>query len=123
MGEATHGLGQGAEAGPVLVWAELAEAGDAGEDEAWVYLAEALVAQVPPLQGARPETLDHDVRVTRETFEDLLSLWFAQVQGHASLVAPQHLPPETHAVLGVAVRARGVSFRMFDLYDLGPEVA
>src|SRR5215212_8950648 len=32
VGEATHGLSKGAEAWPVLVRAELAEAGDAGED-------------------------------------------------------------------------------------------
>src|SRR5829696_8839147 len=123
VGEATHGLSKGAEAWPVLVRAELAEASDAGEDEARVYPAETLVAEVPPLQGARPETLDHNVRITCESPEDLLSLWFTQVQGHAPLVAPEHLPPEPHAVLRVAVRARGVSFRMFDLYDFGTEVA
>src|SRR5215211_1362681 len=123
VGEATHGLSQGAEAWPVLVRAELAEASDAGEHEARVYLAEALVAEVPPLQGARSEALDHDVRVTCETPEDLLSLWLAQVQGHTPLVAPKHLPPEAHAVPRVAVRARGVSFRMFDLCDFGPEVS
>jgi hypothetical protein len=122
VGEAAHGLGQSPEPGTVAVRAALSEACDAGEDQAGVYLAEPLVAEVPALEGAGPEALDHDVGVAGETLEDLLSVWLAQVQGDGPLVATEHLPPQADPVLAVAVRPCGVAPRVLDLQNLGPEV-
>src|SRR5829696_6627292 len=103
VGEAAHGLGQSPEPGTVPVRAALSEACDAGEDQAGVYLAEPLVAEVPAL-------------------EDLLSLGLAQVQGDRPLVAAEHLPPQADSIFGVPVRPRRVAPRVLDLQDLGPEV-
>jgi hypothetical protein len=122
VGEAAHGLGQSPEPGTIFVRAELAEACDTGEDQAWVYLAEPLVAEVPALEGAGSEALDHDVGIAGEALEDLLPIWLAQVQGDGPLVAAEHLPPQADPILAVAVRPRGVAPRVLDLQDLGPEV-
>jgi hypothetical protein len=122
VGEAAHGLGQGPEPRTVPVRAALAEAGDTGEAQAGVYLAESLVAEVPALEGAWPEALDHDVGVTGETLEDLLPLGPAQVQGDGPLVAAEHFPPQADPIFGVPVRPRGVAPRVLDFQDLGPEV-
>ena len=56
-----HGLGEGAEAGPVAVGAVLAEPGDPDQHQAGVEIVQHVPTDAPALQRARAEVLDHHI--------------------------------------------------------------
>ena len=72
VAEPAHRLRDGREARTLGVGTGLAVAGDAGEDDARVRGREPVVAEVPPLERARPEVLGEDVRDADELEQELL---------------------------------------------------
>src|SRR5437773_7635272 len=83
-----------------------------------------LVAQTPPLERAGTEVLDDDVRPRGEVAEDALAVGAREVERGRPLVAPDHLPPQTDAVLARAVMPGGIGLpRMLDLGHVRAEVA
>ena len=123
-GEAAHRLGERAEAGPRAVRPELAEAGDARDDEAGVERVQHLGADAPAFERAGSEVLDQHVGVGDELLEELRAVGVAEVQRDRLLVAADHLPPQRHAVLDVAVAAHRVAaLGVLDLDHVGAEVA
>ncbi|GAB3849885.1 hypothetical protein GCM10027610_073830 [Dactylosporangium cerinum] len=121
--EPAHRLGEGAEAGPGRIRAELAKRGDPRDDQARVELEQHVGPEAPALQGARPEVLDQDVGAGQEAFEQLGAGGTGQVEGDAALVPPEQRPPQRHAVLGGPVAAGRVTFDgMLDLDDVGAEI-
>src|SRR3989304_3046908 len=81
-----HRLGDRGEAGALGGGPGLPVAGDAGEDELWVRLTEAVPAEVPFLERPRAEVLDEDVASLREPEQELLPSLLAPVQRDAPLV-------------------------------------
>ena len=69
VADPAHRLRDGGKAGPLSVGAGLPVAGDTREHEAGVDLAEAVVAEIPPLERPGPEVLDHDVCLLGEAKE------------------------------------------------------
>ena len=122
--QAAHRLGDRGVPGQRRVGPGLPVAGDAAEDEARVGRGEAVVAQVPALEGAGAEVLDDDVGVRDQLQQHLLAARAAQVEGDAALVAPEDGPHEAVAVvvalapLADRVRAAGG----LDLDDVGAVV-
>jgi len=87
VSEAAHCLGQSAEPRPVLVRAGLAEAADPNHYQAWIDRLQLLIPKPPTLHRAGAKTLDQDVGVLDQAFQDLGALGIAQVQRDAFLVA------------------------------------
>ena len=122
--EPAHRLGQRAEPGTAAIRADLSEAGDPGEDEARVVLAQPVVGQPPAFERVRTEVLDDDVRAGGEPAERLRPAGRRQVELDAALVATQRLVPEVVAVPLGSVAPGGVrSAGVLDLDDLGAQVA
>ena len=71
----------------VAVRAVLAVAGDRTVDEPRVQRRQTLAADPEARHDARPEALEHHVRVRRQPEEDLTPCLGLQVEGHAALVA------------------------------------
>src|SRR5262249_16445067 len=69
-------------------------AGYPNQDDARVTFAQHVVAQVPLLQRARPEVLNHDVGLLDELEEQLTAAWPAQVERDRSFVARMHGPED-----------------------------
>ena len=122
-GEPAHRLGKGAESRTTGVRADLAEPGDAGQDETRVVRRELRVAQAPALERAGAEVLDDDVGVGDETAEHVLALGRAEVERDPALVSVDDLGPEADAVLTRPMGAHRVAPGVFDLDDVGAEVA
>ena len=68
---AAHALGDGAKAGSILVRAGLSETGETQDDQTRVHFGRVQVggAEVPAFQGAGAESLNQDVGLRREAFE------------------------------------------------------
>src|SRR5690606_24122835 len=106
--------------GPVAVRTRLAEARDAHEDEARVECCEHFVAKAPGLERAGTEVLDEDVGAPREAPHRLDAERRAQVRGHETLIAVQHLVVEAGVAAAVSPGAQPVAaLGMLDLHDLG----
>jgi len=123
MGESAHRFGQRAECSSLGVGPGLTEAGDTQNDQAGVFGLEPFRTQTPFLEHAGAEILDQHVRRAREGPQHLLALRPTKIEGDASLVAGDHLPPQSVSVLVRAVRSRRVAARVLDLDDVRPEVA
>ena len=74
MGEPAHGLGQGAETGPVAGRAAAAVAADVQHDKLRVRPVHRLVVEAPPRQRARTVVDDQDVADVEQPVEELLAL-------------------------------------------------
>ena len=114
-----HALRDLVEAGPVGVGAGLAEAGNAGIDEARIDLGERLVVDPEPLLHVGAEILHHDIGLLHHALEGGEPFGRLQVERHAALVAMQ--------VLEVGALARPAhrlfqSGRRLDLDDIGAPV-
>ena len=124
-GEPAHRLGERAEAGARRVGPDLAEPGDARDDQPRVDLVQPLGRQAPALEGAGPEVLDEHVGARRpggSSSSAPASVSRARVIG--PLVAAEARPPQGDAVLRRAVGARGIGLAgVLDLDDVGAEVA
>ena len=124
VAHAADPFGDGGESRPLAIRPGLSVAGDAHEDELRVVARERVPAEVPLLERAGAEILDHDLRAAGEAPHDLLPLGTAQVAGHGFLVPGLHMPPERGAVPDAAPLAQGVALaRRLDLDHLGAEVA
>ena len=109
------------ESGPERVRAVLTEHRDAHRDES---IGQTVGADVPTLERARPEVLDHDVGGRRELAEHVLALGRAQVERHALAAAPFDRPEQRVAVDEGADLAHEVAAaRLFDLDDFGALLA
>ncbi len=123
-GEPAHRLGERAEAGARAVGPELAEPGDARDDQPRVGLVQPLGRQAPALEGAGPEVLDEHVGLGDQAQQQLGAGLGVEVQGDRPLVAPEARPPQGDAVLRRPVGARGIGLaRVLDLDDVGAVVA
>ncbi len=121
--EATHRLGEGAEAGPCGIWTLLAKAGKAQQHETRVDLLETLRSDAPPLEGAGPEVLDDHISPLSQTDEHFGAFRVAEVDCNGSLVARDLLPPKGDPVKLNPVTAQVVAGDgMLDLDDVGSEV-
>ncbi len=89
--QAAHALRDLIEARPVGVGAVLAEAGNAGIDEARIDLGERLVVDAEPLLHVGAEILDHDVGLLDHALEGGEAFGRLQIERHAALVAVQVL--------------------------------
>ena len=123
MGEAAHGLGQGAEPRPVLVGAGLAEAADPYHYQAWIDRLQLLIPKPPTLHRAGAKALDQDIRVLDQPFQDLGALGLAQVQRDALLVTGVEFPGERYPIFERAHGAEPVAILgMLDFDHLGAKV-
>ena len=123
VGEAAHGLGQGAEAGAVALGAAAAVAAHVEHDDPGVVAVDRLVVEMPALEGARPVVGDEHVAHRQEPVEELLAVGHPQVEGHAPLVAVDALPDQADVTLALAPRAQRVADAgLLDLDHLGPEL-
>src|SRR5215469_9462236 len=87
IAQPTHGLADVAVAGLLAVRPGLSVAGDAHQHDARIYLAHAVVAQIPGFEPARAEVLDDDVALGAERKHQLLAARLAQVQRDEALIA------------------------------------
>ena len=125
VADPAHRLRDRREACPLGIGAGLAVAGDAGEHEPRVHLAELLPAEVPALERPGAEVLGEDVGLLHELEQELLAPLGAQVQRDALLVSRLHGPPERApliARLAPLPDRVGLTGRL-DLDDLGAHVA
>ncbi len=114
-----HALRDLIEARPIGIRPVLAEAGNAGIDDARIDLGERLVVDAEPLLHVGPEILDHDVGLLDHALEGGEAFGRLQIERHAALVAMQ--------VLKVAALARPAhrlfdAGRRLDLDDIGAPV-
>ena len=114
-----HALRDLVEAGPVGVRPILAEAGDAGVDEARIDARQRLVVDAQALLHAGPEILHDHVRLLHHALERGEAFRRLEVQRHAALVAVQVL--EVGALARAAHRLLRPG-RRFDLDDVGAPV-
>ena len=123
VGEATHRLGQGAEARPVALGATTAVPADVEHHDLGMRPVHRLVVELPRLERAGPVVHDEDVAHREEPVEQLLPVGRPQVHRHALLVPAHALPEEADTVLLLAPRAQRVADAgLLDLDDLGPEL-
>ncbi len=104
------------------VGAGLSVAAERAVDDARVSAAYGFVVDAEALDDARPEALDHDVRLLRHLQESLLGARLLQIQADGALVAverPERLRTLAHAHLHAAPGAG----RFFDDDDVRAEVA
>ena len=101
LGEAAHGLGQGAEPRSVARRAAPAVAADVEHHQLWVAGVDRLVVEAPAVQRARPVAHDHHVADRQQLVEEVLALGLAEVEGDAALVPADALPHQADAVLAV----------------------
>ena len=114
-----HALRDLVEAGPVSVRPILAEAGDAGVDEARIDARQRLVVDAQALLHAGPEILHDHVRLPHHALERGEAFRRLEIQRQAALVAMQVLE------VGALARAAHRLFRpgrRFDLDDVGAPV-
>src|SRR5262249_35467382 len=99
--------------------------GDARDHEARVRLEQPVGAEVPALEGTRPEVLEQHIRTAGELEQDLLTALDPEVERAALLVPRLHRPPErAPLVAGLAPFAKRVRLPgRLDLDDLGAHVA
>ena len=119
--QSAHALRDLVVAGPVAIGAVLAEAGDAGEDNALVEFAQGVVIDAKPVLHVRAVVFDHHVGLRDHALEGGKALRRLEVEGHAALVAMQVLEvrPVTRAALRFAfLQAR----RRLDLDDVGTPI-
>ena len=114
-----HALGDLVEARPVGIRPVLAEAGNAGIDDARIDLGERLVVDAEPLLHVGTEILDHDIGLLDHALEGGEPFRRLQIERHAALVAVQ--------VLKVAALARAAhrlfqAGRRLDLDDIGAPI-
>ena len=108
-GEATHRLGQRAEPRPVRVRPELAERRDARDHQPRIAFEQRRAdRKVPALQRPGPEVLDQDVGAADQVEEHVPRERCREVERDRPLVAADRLPPQSDAVLALAVAARRV---------------
>ena len=123
-GEAAHRFGERAEAGAVAIRTFLPEGRHAQHDQTRMFAQQVLGIQVPLLERARPEVLDHDVEGSEPAAEEHLRGRFVEVHRDAALVAREGLPVDCLVVLLGPEVARGIAFaRLFEFDDLGAVVA
>jgi hypothetical protein len=124
VAQAAGGLGHRREPGPPRERPGLAVAGHAREHDPGVGLGEHVVAEVPPLERARAQVLDHHVRLADEVEHQLLAARLAQVERDAPLAARLHRPEQlASAVLTVPPAAQLVGLvGRLDLDHVGAEV-
>lgn len=100
------------------------EAADCGVDEPRVLAPQHVPADAEPVEHARAEVLEHDVRLAREAAEGRGAALALEVEHDAPLV-PVHLHEEAGHVrrAGAAHVAGGVADRRLDLDHVGAHVA
>jgi hypothetical protein len=89
--QSAHALRDLVEAGPVGIGPVLAEAGNAGIDDARIDLGERLVIDLEPLLHVRAEILHHDIGFFDHALEGGEPFGRLQIERHAALVAVQIL--------------------------------
>ena len=114
-----HALRDLIEARPIGIGPVLAEAGNAGVNDARIDLGERLVVDTEPLLHVGPEILHHDVGLPDHALEGGEPVGHLQIKRHAAFVAMQ--------VLKIGPLARPAhwlfhSGRRFDLDDIGAPV-
>ena len=114
-----HALRDLIEAGPVGVGPVLAEAGNAGIDQARIDLGEGLIVDAEPLLHVGAEILHHDVGLLDHALERGQSRRRLQIERHAALVAVQVLKVRT---LARPAHRLFRSRRRFDLDDIGAPI-
>src|SRR5262245_34349505 len=123
LAHSAHCFADGGEPGHPAVRTGLAVARDAHQDESGVLARKRLPPEVPFLQRAGTEVLDHDVAVARRAPRDRLPFGLAQVERDRLLVARLHVPPQRHAVAHAPPASQRVAVaRRLDLDHLGAEV-
>jgi hypothetical protein len=104
---------------PCALWSE---AGDAGEDDAFVDLAQRLVIDAEPVLHIRTKVLHNHIGLLDHALERREAFWRFQIKRDAALVAVQILK-----IRPVARTAGPLAFfqvrRRFDLDDIGAPVA
>ncbi len=112
--------------GLVRIGACGAKPGDGAEDDLRIDLGDHFVADAQAIHDARPEVLDDDIRVLRQSLEDLLALGALGVEAHGLLVAV--LGEETRAHQLLVVVGDDAEFAgqvpvlgILDLDDLGAQ--
>ena len=121
MHEAAEADADAIEAGALGQRAVLAERRDANDDEAWIEIDR---RDVPALERARPEVLDHDVGGGGQAAEQVLALRLAQVERDALAAAPFDGPEQRVAVFERADLAHEVAGAgLLDLDDVGTHLA
>ena len=124
VGEAAHGLGQGAEPRAVAGGAAPAVAADMEHHEAGMGLVHRLEVEAPLGQGAGAVVHDDHVADVEQPVEQLLAVGAPEVERDTALVAAHALPEEADAVLELAPGAQGVAdARLLHLDDVGAELA
>ena len=117
-----HALDDLVKAGPARIRAGLAEAGDAGQDDARVDGAQVLISQAQSRLDVRAPVLDHHVGGGDQAAQHGQAFRLLQVQRQRTLVAVQVLEVAAVAVGGehgfVGIDAGG----RFDADDVGAEV-
>ena len=124
--EPREGLRDVRKAMPPAVRAGLAVAGHAQHHQLGVGLAQCVPRQAPALHRAGAEVLDQHIGLGDELQEQLHALGLQQVDRHRALVAALAEPREcgVRAFGGGAEAAHRVATdRVFDLDDVGPELA
>src|SRR5690349_4288321 len=104
-----------------MIWAVLAEAGNAAIDDARVDLAQALVVNAKPGLDVRAKILDHHVGLFRQAPEYFHPPGILQIERHGALVTVQIL--KVGAVSWSArLLAGGVVHQGVDLDDIGAPI-
>ncbi len=124
VGEAAHGLGQGAEAGAVALRSAPAVPAHVEHHQLRMALVHRLVVDPPAGHGARPVVDDQHVAHLEQPVEEVLPVGLTEIEGHAALVAAHALPHQADLALAVAPGAQGVADPgLLDLDDVGAELA
>jgi len=70
----------------------LAICGDAENDQPRIEFEQRRDGQAPAVQSSRPEILNDDIDLRRQTPKDFLAFTVMEVEGHRALVTADHLP-------------------------------
>ena len=115
--EATHALRDLIKTRPLAVGAILTEAGNRGQDDARVDLAQRLVVDAKAELHIRAKVLHHHIGSLDQRIENGATLFRLHVQGHGALVAMQVLH-----VMAMARPAHAVGLGRLDLDDVRAEI-
>ncbi len=117
-----HRLAERVEGGALAIGAVLAEAGDRGQDDVRLQLAQPVVAEPHLRHRPGTEVFEHDIGARHQRGEDLLAARGPQVEAEALLAAVVDREIDALAAHQRLRLARLLAAQLLDLDDLGAEV-